>query len=98
MWNYIYSFLSNIKNMVEKIITINLRKKLIKSPKWKRSSFLSKLLFETIKKRTHKDNVIIDQSVSKEIWSRGIKNPPTKLKLKISEEDDKAKVELLPKG
>ncbi len=80
----------------EKIVTLNLRKEIKKAPRWKRSKIVVKLLREKIKRISKAEEVKIDSLVNKKIWSRGIKKPPAKLRLKIVKADEKTvKVELV---
>ncbi len=75
----------------EKILTMNLRKDVLKVPQWKRSTTFMRLL----KKRIGNKNISISESVNKKIWSRGGKKPPAVLRVKVIETDGKVKVELL---
>jgi len=72
----------------EKIATVNLRKELTRTPKWKRSKLALKILREKLKKIT-KTEVKIDSSLNKRIWSKGMENPTTKLRIKIVKIDEK---------
>jgi len=79
----------------EKVVVLNLRKKLLKTPKWKRSKELMGLLKKIIEKQGSK-KITIDKKLNEKIWSRSIENPPTKLRVKIIKPDDKSvRVELL---
>ena len=81
----------------EKIITINIRKKLKESPYWKRSSSASKIIRDILQRHTKK-KIKIDKSINEKVWKSGIQNPKTKLKIKITSVDDKtAKAELAEK-
>lgn len=80
----------------EKIVTLNLRKEIKKATRWKKSKIIVKLIREKIKRISKAEEVKIDSSVNKKIWSRGIEKPPAKLRLKIVKTDEKtAKVELV---
>jgi len=81
----------------EKIITINIRKKLKEAPYWRRSSNASRIIRELLQRHTKK-KVKIDKSINEKVWERGIQHPTTKLKIKITSVDDKtAKAELVKK-
>lgn len=81
--------------MAEKIVTINLRKRLIKTPRWKRAKQAAKILRGTLERRT-KGEIKLDKTINEKIWSRGIENPPSKLRIKITKVDEKTfKAELL---
>jgi large subunit ribosomal protein L31e len=79
----------------EKIIIVNLKKKLLKTPKWRRSKEAMNILKEILKKQ-RSEKIKIDKRINEKIWSKGIENPPAKLRLKIVRLDDKSiRVELL---
>lgn len=79
----------------EKILTINIGKRLIKVPKWKRTGKALRIIRGILEKQT-KTKVKIDKNVNEKIWKRGIENPPTKLRIKIVKVDDKtSKAELI---
>ena len=73
----------------EKIVTLNLRKDLIKTPRWKRSKRALKLLREKIRRIAKTEIVKIDRAVSEKIWARGAEKPPMKLRLRIRKIDEK---------
>lgn len=78
----------------EKIITLNIRKTLVESPKWKRSSTHLKILRKLIEKKVKTDKIKIDKKLNERIWRGGIKNPPTRIRVKtIKSEDGSVKVE-----
>jgi large subunit ribosomal protein L31e len=81
----------------EKIITINIRKKLKEGPYWRRSDLASRIIRDILQKHSKK-KIRIDKSLNEKIWQRGIQHPKTKLKIKIISIDDKtAKAELVEK-
>lgn len=81
----------------EKIITINIRKKLKEAPYWRRSDAASRIVRDILQKHSKK-NVKIDKSLNEKIWERSIQHPKTKLKIKITSVDEKtAKAELVEK-
>lgn len=81
----------------EKIITINIRKKLKETPYWKRSSTAARMIRDILKKNSKK-TVKIEKSLNEKIWERSIQKPRTKLKIKITSIDDKtSKAELVEK-
>jgi len=70
------------KELTERVYTIPLRKKTVKTVKYKRSPKAIKLIREFLKKHMKSDNVIIDKKVNEKVWARGIKSPPGKVKVK----------------
>lgn len=80
----------------EKIITINLRKKVIEKARWKRSESIVRLLKDVLKKQTKAEKIKIDKKLNEKIWRRGAEKPPTKLRIKLIKLDDgSVKVELV---
>jgi large subunit ribosomal protein L31e len=80
----------------EKILTINLRKKMIKVAKWRRSKDYVKFLKENLKRNFKTDKIKIDQKLNEKIWKRSIENPPLKIRIKaIKSDDGTVKVELM---
>jgi len=79
----------------EKLITVSMRKNLSRVRRGKKSNKLIAVLRKKIQGMYKDQRVIIDKTVNEEIWRGGIKNPMTRLKLKITKNDDKSvKVEL----
>ncbi len=80
----------------EKIVTINLKKDLVKIPRWKRSKLMPRILKRKLKKIVKTDVMKIDKRVNEKIWSKGIEKPVVKLRVKVTKIDDKSsKVELI---
>ena len=72
----------------EKILTINTRKEILKTPRWKKSKRAVGILKKILEKKTKK-NVKIERSLNEKIWSKSIENPPAKIRIKLTEIDDK---------
>ena len=78
----------------EKIVTVNLRKKVLKAPRWNRSKRAVKLLKEFLAKQVKVERLLVDNSVNEKIW----KEKPNKLRLKLVKVDDKTfRAELMEK-
>ncbi len=84
--------------MVEKIFTLNLRRKFLMAPKWRRTKKAMTVLEEQIIHYTKATDVKIGRWLNEAVWMHGGKNPPGKVKVKVeivSEKDRKiAKAEL----
>ena len=80
----------------EKIFTIPLRKQFLKAPIYKRTKKAKIALREFISKhmKVSLDNVKIGHNLNTFLWSKGKKNPPSKIKVKSMIVEDKAYVEL----
>ena len=72
----------------EKILTINLRKKLVKTKKWKKAKNYLKVLRELLRRKFKTDKIKIDGKLNEKIWGKSIENPPSKLKIKVIKSDD----------
>jgi large subunit ribosomal protein L31e len=77
----------------EKIISINLRSKIRNVPKWKNVKGATAVLRKILKKQIFegmKDNykIKIDSKLNEKLWSRGIRNPPAKLKIRLIKKDE----------
>ncbi|MEM5834587.1 MAG: hypothetical protein QXQ69_01930 [Candidatus Aenigmatarchaeota archaeon] len=80
--------------MEEKIVTINIRKKLLKAPVWKRKKAAMRILRKKLKRICKTEKIKIDSSLSKKIFSST--KPSTKIRVKVSRIDEKtSKVEMM---
>ena len=78
----------------ERIVTINLRRILMKYPRWKRANVAIRALKEVLKKNAKAEKLKIDAKLNEKIWK--IKNASTKIKVKIVKVDEKTyKAELI---
>ncbi|MBC7128278.1 MAG: 50S ribosomal protein L31e [Thermoplasmatales archaeon] len=73
--------------MEEKIYTVPIIKTK-NSPRSKRAKIAVREIKEFLKRHTKSDNIKIDKSVNELVWERGIKNPPSKIRLKVVKIDD----------
>ncbi|MFW5927842.1 MAG: 50S ribosomal protein L31e [Thermoplasmatota archaeon] len=73
----------------ERIMNIPLRE-VKKSPSSKRASIAMKQVREFVSNnmKVPKEDVWIDSSTNEEIWKRGIKKPPSKIKVKAIKFED----------
>lgn len=74
--------------MEEKVITINIRKKLLKMPKWRRASHAARILREVLEKK-FKTKIKLSGSINEKIWAKSIENPVSKLRVRIVKVDEK---------
>lgn len=72
----------------EKILTINLRKKLIKVAKWRRAKDYVKFLREKLKRNFKTEKIKIDKKLNEKIWERSIEKPLLKIRIKAVKLDD----------
>ncbi len=78
----------------EKLFTIPLRKEFLKKPKYRRTKKAVTTVKEFITRHLKVKVVNIGSNLNHAIWSRGKRNPPTKIKVKVIVEDKVAYVEL----
>jgi len=88
------------KSTIEKEYIIPLRKSFLKVPRYKRTSRAVKTIKQYIAKHMKVQNrdvkkVKIDVYFNNELWFRGRKNPPSKVKVKAIKENDIIKVDLV---
>ena len=78
----------------ERIYVINLRREFIKSPSYKKTSKAMRAIKEYISKHMKTKNVLIGQHLNKAVWINGKKNPPAKVEVRATRQEDKVLVEL----
>jgi large subunit ribosomal protein L31e len=58
------------------------------TPKYRRTDRVINIIKEFTQRHMQTDKVKIDQDLNRHIWSRGKKNPPRKIRLRMVKEDD----------
>lgn len=71
----------------EKIFIVNLRKEIMKAPMHRRAKKAVNAMKEYIAKHMKTKDVRMGMSLNLKMWSRGIQNPPTKLKISVTKDD-----------
>jgi len=74
---------------------IPLRKEFQKAPRYKKTSKAMRALKEFLIKHTKTDKIIIGKYLNQELWKNGPKNPPPRVKVRITKEEDFIKAELI---
>ena len=74
--------------MEERIYTINLRKRLLKIPRWKKSKKAVDIVKDFLKKHMKSDDIRIGKNMTEKIWEGGNQKPPNKIKIKAIKNDD----------
>ncbi len=87
------------ENKFEKEYTIPLRREWAKVPRYKRANKAVKAIKEFLARHMKiydRDlgKIKIDKYINEEIWFRGIKNPPARIKVKATKEGEIVRVEL----
>jgi large subunit ribosomal protein L31e len=78
----------------ERIYTIPLRV-VKRAPRWRRSTRAISAIREYLVRHTKSDTILIDQSINEKVWERGAQKPPSKIRVKVTEEEDVIKAELV---
>lgn len=76
------------KVVLEREYTVPLRKEFLKVAKNKRAKKAVNALREFMQRHMKSDNIIIGDFLNKEIWSKGIRNPPHHIKVKALKYED----------
>ncbi len=87
-------------DVIEREYVINVRREILKVPRYKRAKKAVKAIREFLvrhmKVRDRDLNKVkIDKYLNEEIWFRGIKNPPTRIKVRATKKGEKVFAELL---
>ncbi len=83
----------------QKIITVNMRRGMEKVPPYKRAAAGVKYLKAFVKRHMKAEEVKIMQDVNDEVFSRGMKDPKTKIRVMCSKDDKKVvTVNLIKQG
>jgi large subunit ribosomal protein L31e len=82
------------KGISERIYTIPLRA-VKKAPRWKRSNRAITLIREFLERHTKSDYIVLDRTINEKVWARGSQKPPSKIRVKVTEEEDVIKAELV---
>lgn len=81
---------------MEREYVIPLRKQTLHVPRYRRASKAAKTVREFLIRHMKTKEVRLGQELNMHLWERGIKNPPTRVKVKVVMLDDKiAKAELI---
>lgn len=78
----------------EKFLTLNIRKLLIKGENWRRSEAAIFLIKKLLKRHLKTEKIKISPKLNQLIWSRGIKRPVTKIRIKAVKEGEEYKVDV----
>lgn len=82
-------------DQTERTYTIPLRKAFLRAPSYKRTKRSINEIRYFLQRHLKSDNIKIGKHLNQIIWSRGGKNPPSKIKVKVlKDKDNKVLVEL----
>jgi large subunit ribosomal protein L31e len=78
----------------ERIYTIPLRA-VKKAPRWKRSNRAITLIREYLVRHTKSEYIVLDKTINEKVWERGSQKPPSRIRVKVTEEEDVITAELV---
>ena len=79
----------------EKIVTIPLRRELLKVPRYKRVGKAVKSVRKYMERRVKSGEIILGQALNLKLHERGRQNPPTSIKVKMYKFKEKTVVDLV---
>lgn len=68
----------------ERIYNVPLAKKWAPAPKWNRTKKAVKILKEFVTRHMKPEVIYIDPEVNQRLWENGIKNPPRKIRVRVT--------------
>ncbi|MBD3353481.1 MAG: 50S ribosomal protein L31e [Candidatus Lokiarchaeota archaeon] len=68
----------------ERIYNVPLAREFMKAPKWKRSKKAMTALKDFVIRHMKPEALYIDPEVNSRMWENGIKNPPRKLRIRVT--------------
>jgi large subunit ribosomal protein L31e len=71
----------------ERIYTVPLGRAWV-APRYRRAEKAVTVLRKFVQRHMKPDEVIIDPTVNEAIWARGITNPPRKIRVRLSKDDE----------
>lgn len=72
---------------IERVYTVPLGRAWV-AQKYRRSEKAMTLLRKFVERHMKPTEMIIDPSVNEAIWSKGIRNPPRKIRVKMTKDDE----------
>ncbi|MEA3488597.1 MAG: 50S ribosomal protein L31e [Euryarchaeota archaeon] len=77
-----------------RIYTIPLRD-VKKAPRWKRGNKAIALIREYLHRHTKSEYVVLDTKINEKVWERGSQKPPSRIRVKVTTEEDIVRAELV---
>jgi large subunit ribosomal protein L31e len=79
--------MSNVEENLSRVYTINLGKAWL-TPQYRRTDRVVNIIREFAKKNMKSSDVKIDQDLNRQVWSRGKANPPRKIRVRMTKDED----------
>lgn len=80
--------------MEERIYTIPLRD-VKRVPRWKRAKKAVSSIKEYLIRHTKSENILLDKSINEKVWERGAEKPPSKIRVRVFDEEGVTRAELV---
>ncbi|HDM36204.1 MAG TPA: 50S ribosomal protein L31e [Candidatus Syntrophoarchaeum butanivorans] len=80
--------------MEERVYTIPLRG-VKRAPRWKRAKKAISDIRAYLMRHTKSENIKLDSSINEKIWERGAQKPPSRIRVRVTEEDGVVRAELV---
>ncbi len=81
-----------LKSGESRTYVVPLKKDVLKAPLWRRSKKAMRVLREFLLKHTKANKVVFSRWVNEDVWKRSNKQPPSKLKVKVTMGDEEKEV------
>jgi large subunit ribosomal protein L31e len=81
-------------NKIERTYIVNLRREIIKVPRHKKSKKAITTLKQFLKRHMKSEDINLGKYLNEHIWQNGPKNPPTKVEIRVTKENEKVFAEL----
>lgn len=79
--------MSDSEPVVERIYTVPLGRAWV-VPRYRRAEKAITVLRKFVQRHMKPETIVIDPTVNEAIWSRGITNPPRKIRVRLSKDDE----------
>jgi large subunit ribosomal protein L31e len=79
--------LSDSEPVEERIYTVPLGRAWV-VPRYRRAEKAITVLRKFVQRHMKPESIVIDPTVNEAIWSRGITNPPRKIRVRLSKDDE----------
>lgn len=76
-----------VEENLTRVYTINLGRAWL-TPQYKRTDRVVNMIREFAEKHMKSDEIKLDQDLNRQIWSRGKTNPPRRVRVKMSKDED----------
>ncbi len=79
--------MATVEDNLTRVYTINLGRAWL-TPQYKRTDRVVNIIREFAEKHMKSDEIKLDQDLNRQIWTRGKTNPPRKVRVKMTKDED----------